>query len=80
MLCRAKASSVSQVGRDLPAVSVLFSFVGGISFPGVLSAGGSLVANRRLPRLLFVYTPTDVTSPQGAYGGARCVHDSIAIF
>jgi len=36
--------------------------MGGVSFPGVLSAGGSLVANRRLHRLLFVYTPTDVTS------------------
>jgi len=41
---------------------VLCSFMGGVSFPGVLSAGGSLVANRRLHRLLFVYTPTDVTS------------------
>jgi len=41
---------------------VLFFFMGGVSFPGILSAGGSLVANRRLHRLLFVYTPTDVTS------------------
>jgi len=36
--------------------------MGGVSFPGVLSAGGSLVANRRLHRLFFIYTPTDVTS------------------
>jgi hypothetical protein len=28
---------------DVPTVSVLFSFMGGVSFPGVLSAGGSLV-------------------------------------
>jgi len=41
---------------------MLCSFMGGVSFPGVLSAGGSLVANRRLHRLPFVYTPTDVTS------------------
>jgi hypothetical protein len=62
MLCRANVSSVSQVGLDAATPSVLFSFMGGVSFPGVISAGGSLVANRRLHRLLFVYTPTDLTS------------------
>jgi hypothetical protein len=44
--------------------------MGGVSFPGVLSAGGSLVANRRLHRLFFIYTPTDVTSPNAAIAGA----------
>jgi hypothetical protein len=63
MLWRAKASSVSQVGLDVATRSVLFPSMGGVSFPGVVSAGGSLVANRRLHRLLFVYTPTDATSP-----------------
>src|SRR5216683_807020 len=60
--CRASASRLSHTGLDSVPVSVLCSFMGGVSFPGVLSAGGSLVANRRLHRLLFVYTPVDVTS------------------
>ena len=47
---RAKASSVSPVGLDVATRSVLFSFMGGVSFPGVVSAGGSLVANRAAPK------------------------------
>jgi len=53
---------LSRAGLDSVPVSVLFSFMDGVSFPGLLSAGGSLVANRRLHRRLFVYTSTDVTS------------------
>ena len=35
MPCRAKASRISQVGLDATPRSVLFSFIGGVSFPGV---------------------------------------------
>jgi len=65
---------LSHAGLDSVPVSVLFSFMGGVSFPGVLSAGGSLVANRRLHRLFFIYTPTDVTSgkdPESLYVPGR---------
>src|SRR5207247_9755078 len=50
MLCRAKLSSVSQVGLDAATDSVLFFPTGGVSFcSGVDRARGSL-ANRRLHR------------------------------
>src|SRR5262245_14544726 len=62
MLCRAKTSSVSQVGLDAATPAVLFSFMGGVSFPGVSAPVVRWSTNRRLHRLLFVYTPTDVTS------------------
>jgi hypothetical protein len=42
MLCRAKASSVSQVGLDAAPTSVLFFLTGGVSFcSDVGSARGS---------------------------------------
>src|SRR5215472_9261153 len=62
MLCRAKTSSVSQVGLDAATPAVLFSFMGGVSFPGVPAPVVRWSTNRRLHRLLFVYTPTDLTS------------------
>src|SRR5262245_51483329 len=79
MLCRAKTSSVSQVGLDAATPAVLFSFMGGVSFPGVSAPVVRWSTNRRLHRLLFVYTPIDVTSgrvkcrqaPQATYCNAH---------
>jgi hypothetical protein len=62
MLCRAKASSVSQVGLDAATDSVLFFPTGGVSFcSGVDRARGSFGEPKVTPPFL-VYTLSDVTS------------------
>ncbi len=62
MLCRAKASSVSQVGLDAATDSVLFFLTGGVSFcSGVDRARGSFGEPKVTPPFL-VYTLSDVTS------------------
>src|SRR5207247_257881 len=64
MLCRAKASSVSQVGLDAATDSVLFFLTGGVSFcSGVDRARGSFGEPKVTPPFL-VYTLSDVTSDQ----------------
>src|SRR5207244_4419839 len=50
MLCRAKASSVSQVGLDAATDSVLFFPTGGVSFCSGVDAPAVRWANRRLHR------------------------------
>src|SRR3989442_9304272 len=63
MLCRAKVSSVSQVGLDAATDSVLFFPTGGVSFcSGVDRARGSFGEPKVTPPFL-VYTLSDVTSP-----------------
>src|SRR5438094_3527040 len=63
MLCRAKLSSVSQVGLDAATDSVLFFLTGGVSFcSGVDRARGSFGEPKVTPPFL-VYTLSDVTSP-----------------
>src|SRR5262249_33429605 len=63
MLCRAKTSSVSQVGLDAATDSVLFFPTGGVSFcSGVDRARGSFGEPKVTPPFL-VYTLSDVTSP-----------------
>src|SRR5881409_3576926 len=68
MLCRAKLSSVSQVGLDAATDSVLFFLTGGVSFcSGVDRARGSFGEPKVTPPFL-VYTLSDVTStPRGRY-------------
>src|SRR5437660_11297544 len=62
MLCRAKASSVSQVGLDAVTIVVLFFVTGGVSFcSGVDRARGSCGEPKVTPPSL-VYTPSDLTS------------------
>src|SRR2546422_11480420 len=62
MLCRAKASSVSQVGLDAVTIVVLFFVTGGVSFcSGVDRARGSYGEPKVTPPSL-VYTPSDLTS------------------
>ena len=62
MLCRAKLSSVSQVGLDAATDSVLFFPTGGVSFcSGVDRARGSFGEPKVTPPFL-VYTLSDVTS------------------
>src|SRR5438874_5573912 len=62
MLCRAKASSVSQVALDVTTDSVLFFPTGGVSFcSGVDRARGSFGEPKVTPPFL-VYTLSDVTS------------------
>src|SRR5439155_8304919 len=62
MLCRAKLSSVSQVGLDAATDSVLFFLTGGVSFcSGVDRARGSFGEPKVTPPFL-VYTLSDVTS------------------
>jgi hypothetical protein len=62
MLCRAKLSSVSQVGLDAATDSVLFFPTGGVSFcSGVDCARGSFGEPKVTPPFL-VYTLSDVTS------------------
>src|SRR2546423_2924065 len=62
MLCRAKTSSVSQVGLDAATDSVLFFPTGGVSFcSGVDRARGSFGEPKVTPPFL-VYTLSDVTS------------------
>src|SRR5437867_8596951 len=64
MLCRAKASSVSQVGLDAVTIVVLFFVTGGVSFcSGVDRARGSYGEPKVTPPSL-VYTPSDLTSPR----------------
>src|SRR5213083_1810414 len=66
MLCRAKLSSVSQVGLDAATDSVLFFLTGGVSFcSGVDRARGSFGEPKVTPPFL-VYTLSDVTSQFGA--------------
>src|SRR5216117_1156363 len=66
MLCRAKTSSVSQVGLDAATDSVLFFPTGGVSFcSGVDRARGSFGEPKVTPPFL-VYTLSDVTSQFGA--------------
>src|SRR5947209_4566504 len=63
MLCRAKLSSVSQVGLDAATDSVLFFLTGGVSFcSGVDRARDSFGEPKVTPPFL-VYTLSDVTSP-----------------
>ncbi len=63
MLCRAKLSSVSQVGLDAATDSVLFFPTGGVSFcSGVDRARVSFGEPKVTPPFL-VYTLSDVTSP-----------------
>ena len=50
MLCRAKASSVSQVELDAATVSVLFFLTGGVSFCSGVDAPEVRWVNRRLHR------------------------------
>src|SRR5437867_12244554 len=65
MLCRAKTSSVSQVGLDAATDSVLFFPTGGVSFcSGVDRARGSFGEPKVTPPFL-VYTLSDVTSDAG---------------
>src|SRR5207247_11338230 len=60
MLCRAKLSSVSQVGLDAATDSVLFCLTGGVSFcSGVDRARGSFGEPKVTPPFL-VYTLSDV--------------------
>jgi carbohydrate phosphorylase len=62
-LCRANASRLLHTGLDSAVPSVLFSFTGGVSFGGRSQRPRfGFVVTRRLHCLLFVYTPTDVTS------------------
>src|SRR2546425_12066809 len=62
MLCRAKLSSVSQVGLDAATDSVLFFPTGGVSFcSGVDRARGSFGEPKVTPPFL-VSTLSDVTS------------------
>src|SRR5213592_3980831 len=76
MLCRAKTSSVSQVGLDAATDSVLFFLTGGVSFcSGVDRARGSFGEPKVTPPFL-VYTLSDVTSWLGAcvrHGQSRCL-------
>jgi len=62
MLCRAKTSSVSQVGLDAPTDSVLFSFTGGVSFCSGVSAPEVLDSEPKVTPPSLVYTPSDLTS------------------
>jgi hypothetical protein len=62
MLCRAKASSVSQVGLDAATASVLFSFTGGVSFCSGVSAPEVLDSEPKVTSPSLVYTPSDLTS------------------
>src|SRR5437870_11788429 len=70
MLCRAKASSVSQVGLDAVTIVVLFFVTGGVSFcSGVDRARGSYGEPKVTPPSL-VYTPSDLTSAGSGLKGA----------
>jgi hypothetical protein len=62
MLCRAKASSASQVGLDVATNSVLFSLTGGVSFCSGVDAPEVLDSEPKGTPPSFVYTPPDVTS------------------
>jgi hypothetical protein len=68
MLCRAKTSSVSQVGLDAPTDSVLFSFTGGVSFCSGVSAPEVLDSEPKVTPPSLVYTPSDLTSLTTANG------------
>jgi len=56
MLCRAKASSVSQVGLDVATLSALFFLTGGVSFCSGVHAPEVLTANRRDTALTRLHT------------------------
>ena len=63
MLCRAKASSVSQVGLDAATDSVLFFLTGGVSFCSGVDAPEVLDSEPKVTPPSLVYTPSDLTSP-----------------
>ena len=62
MLCRAKASSVSQVGLDAATNSVLFFLTGGVSFCSGVDAPEVLDSEPKVTPPSLVYTPSDLTS------------------
>ena len=62
MLCRAKASSVSQVGLDAATNSVLFFLIGGVSFCSGVDAPEVLDSEPKVTPPSLVYTPSDLTS------------------
>jgi hypothetical protein len=62
MLCRANASSVSQVGLDATTDSVVFSFTGGVSFCSGVGAPEVLGSEPKVTPPSLVYTPCDDTS------------------
>jgi hypothetical protein len=62
MLSRAKASSVSQVGLDAGADSVLFFPTGGVSFWSGVGAPEVLDSEPKVTPPSLVYTPPDGTS------------------
>ena len=62
MLCRAKASSVSQVGLDAATDSVLFFVTGGGSFCSGVDAPEVLDSEPKVTPPSLVYTPSDLTS------------------
>src|SRR2546428_5147009 len=78
MLCRAKLSSVSQVGLDAATDSVLFFPTGGVSFcSGVDRARGSFGEPKVTPPFL-VYTLSDVTSDGGDHRPSRLFTSAVA--
>src|SRR5437899_7620141 len=80
MLCRAKVSSVSQVGLDAATDSVLFFPTGGVSFcSGVDRARGSFGEPKVTPPFL-VYTLSDVTSDGSWLWAMRGVASRFASF
>jgi hypothetical protein len=56
MLCRAKASSVSQVGLDAAPHSVLFSLTGGVSFRSGVGTPEVLDSEPKVTPPSLVYT------------------------
>src|SRR5262249_13082086 len=62
MLCRANASSVSQVGLDAATDSVLFFVTGGVSFCSGVDAPEVLDGEPKVTPPSLVYTPSDLTS------------------
>ena len=69
MLCRAKASSVSQVGLDAVTIVVLFFVTGGVSFCSGVDAPEVLDSEPKVTPPSLVYTPSDLTSRPFEPGG-----------
>jgi hypothetical protein len=78
MLCRAKASSVSQVGLDAAPASVLFLVTGGVSFCSGVDAPEVLDSEPKVTPLSLVYTPSDLaSSAAGASRDCQSVRSSL---
>lgn len=71
MLCRAKVSSVSQVGLDAATTSVLFFVTGGVSFCSGVDAPEVLDSEPKVTPPSLVYTLSDLTSGRGVDHTAR---------